>query len=55
MIVISRIGQRMLAGFAAVILTATTVAAAAGPVPAHQMAPAPAGLVAAPLSSQAVA
>jgi hypothetical protein len=55
MIVMNRIGQSVLAAFAAIILSATTVAAAAGPLPAHHIASAPAGLVAAPLSSQAAA
>jgi hypothetical protein len=57
MIVLGRIGQSMVAAFAAALLTVTIVGAAAGPVP---MAPrglvvAPAALVAAQLSSQAFA
>jgi hypothetical protein len=58
MIVTSRIGQSMVAGFGAFLLTVAAVGGAIGPVRAEAsrpMAGAPAGLVAAPLSSQAAA
>ena len=55
--VTGRIGQSMLAAFAAALLTAATVVAAAGPVPEtpHGLVAAPAALVAAQVSSQAFA
>jgi hypothetical protein len=55
--VTSRIGQSMLAAFAAALLTITTVGAAAGPaaMPPHGLVAAPAALVAVQLSSQAIA
>ncbi|MDB5691482.1 MAG: hypothetical protein JWO81_545 [Alphaproteobacteria bacterium] len=59
MIVMSKIGQSMAAGFGAALLTVIAVGAAVGPVRAEamprSMAAAPAGLVAAQLSSQAAA
>jgi len=57
MIVTSRIGQSMVAAFAAALLTMVTVGAAAGPLPTtpHGLAAAPATLVVAQLSSQAFA
>ena len=53
----SRIGQSMLAAFAAALLTLTTLGAAAGPAATlpHGLVAAPAALVAAQLSSQAFA
>jgi hypothetical protein len=55
MIVTSRIGQSMLAAFAAALLTITTLGVAAGPAATlpHGLVAAPAALVAAQLSSQA--
>jgi hypothetical protein len=55
MIVTSRIGQGVVAAIAAIVLAATTVGAAVGPVggEARPGAVAPAALVAALLSSQA--
>ena len=57
MYVTGRIGQSMLAAFAAVLFTLTTVGAAAGPAATlpHGLAAAPAALVAAQVSSQAFA
>ena len=57
MTITSRIGQSMLAAFAAALLTLTTVGAAAGPAAPmpHGLAAAPAALVAAQVSSQAFA
>ena len=53
----SKMGQSMLAAFAAALLTLTTLGAAAGPAATlpHGLVAAPAALVAAQLSSQAFA
>ena len=54
--IVRKIGESVVAAFAAAMLTVTAVAAATGPVRSEaprQMAAAPAALVAAPLSSQA--
>ena len=57
MIMTSRIGQSMMAAFAAALLTLTTLGAAAGPAATlpHDLVAAPAALVAAQVSSQAFA
>jgi hypothetical protein len=49
----SKMGQSVLATFAAFVLTATAVGAAVGPATAVDAAPAPVSLVAAQLSGQA--